>query len=374
MVRPARRFPHRDPRPDEGAAGQECGDRSDRRQGRLLSQAASADLRSRRLARRRDRELSDLHPLLAVDHRQYRREQDRPSRRCRRPRRRRSLFRRRRRQGHRDLLRRRQRDRDSSAASGSATPSPAAEARATTTRRWGSPPAAPGSRSSATSARWASTSRREPIRVAGVGDMSGDVFGNGMLLSKAIKLVAAFDHRHIFLDPDPDPATSWEERNRLFALPRSSWDDYDTQADLEGRRHLPAQPEVDPAVARDPRPARPRGGGNRSGHADHRDPQGAGRPALVRRHRHLHQGARARAMPRSAIRATTRSGSTAPSSAPRRSAKAPISPSPRPAGSSSRRPAAASTPTSSTTAPASIARTMRSTSRSRSTARWRKAG
>lgn len=67
----------------------------------------------------------------------------------------------------------------------------------------------------------------EPVRVAGCGDMSGDVFGNGMLLSKAIKLVAAFDHRHIFLDPDPDPAASWEERNRMFALPRSSWADYD---------------------------------------------------------------------------------------------------------------------------------------------------
>ncbi len=66
-----------------------------------------------------------------------------------------------------------------------------------------------------------------PIRVAGCGDMSGDVFGNGMLLSKSLKLVAAFDHRHIFLDPDPDPAISWAERARLFALPRSSWDDYD---------------------------------------------------------------------------------------------------------------------------------------------------
>ena len=69
--------------------------------------------------------------------------------------------------------------------------------------------------------------QKEPIRVAGVGDMSGDVFGNGMLLSKAIKLVAAFDHRHIFLDPDPDPAKSWKERKRMFGLPRSSWDDYD---------------------------------------------------------------------------------------------------------------------------------------------------
>ena len=66
----------------------------------------------------------------------------------------------------------------------------------------------------------------EPVAVAGCGDMSGDVFGNGMLLSKAIKLVAAFDHRHIFIDPDPDPATSWAERKRLFDLPRSSWDDY----------------------------------------------------------------------------------------------------------------------------------------------------
>ena len=66
-----------------------------------------------------------------------------------------------------------------------------------------------------------------PFTVAGVGDMSGDVFGNGMLLSKAIKLVAAFDHRDIFIDPDPDPALSWEERKRLFELPRSSWQDYD---------------------------------------------------------------------------------------------------------------------------------------------------
>jgi len=70
----------------------------------------------------------------------------------------------------------------------------------------------------------------EPVRVAGCGDLSGDVFGNGMLLSPAIKLVAAFDHRHIFIDPDPDPATSFAERQRMFALPRSSWDDYDRSA------------------------------------------------------------------------------------------------------------------------------------------------
>jgi glutamate dehydrogenase len=63
--------------------------------------------------------------------------------------------------------------------------------------------------------------------VAGIGDMSGDVFGNGMLLSKHIKLVAAFDHRHVFVDPDPEPLASFEERKRLFAMERSSWADYD---------------------------------------------------------------------------------------------------------------------------------------------------
>src|SRR3546814_19421667 len=65
----------------------------------------------------------------------------------------------------------------------------------------------------------------DPVIVAGVGDMSGDVFGNGMLLSKSIRLVAAFDHRHIFLDPDPDPAARWTERQRLSESPRSSWAD-----------------------------------------------------------------------------------------------------------------------------------------------------
>jgi glutamate dehydrogenase len=66
-----------------------------------------------------------------------------------------------------------------------------------------------------------------PFTVVGVGDMSGDVFGNGMLLSKCTKLLAAFDHRDIFIDPDPDPAISYKERARLFKLPRSSWQDYD---------------------------------------------------------------------------------------------------------------------------------------------------
>ncbi|MFG2872039.1 NAD-glutamate dehydrogenase [Streptomyces sp. NPDC048338] len=69
----------------------------------------------------------------------------------------------------------------------------------------------------------------EDFTVVGVGDMSGDVFGNGMLLSEHIRLVAAFDHRHIFIDPTPDAAVSYAERRRLFELPRSSWADYDTQ-------------------------------------------------------------------------------------------------------------------------------------------------
>jgi len=69
--------------------------------------------------------------------------------------------------------------------------------------------------------------QKTDFTVIGIGDMSGDVFGNGMLLSRHTRLQAAFDHRHIFLDPDPDPALSFAERARLFDLPRSSWDDYD---------------------------------------------------------------------------------------------------------------------------------------------------
>ncbi|HET9082693.1 MAG TPA: NAD-glutamate dehydrogenase domain-containing protein, partial [Trebonia sp.] len=69
----------------------------------------------------------------------------------------------------------------------------------------------------------------DEFTAVGVGDMSGDVFGNGMLLSEHIRLVAAFDHRHVFIDPSPEPAASFAERERLFALPRSSWADYDQE-------------------------------------------------------------------------------------------------------------------------------------------------
>ncbi|MBB4186706.1 glutamate dehydrogenase [Sinorhizobium terangae] len=73
-----------------------------------------------------------------------------------------------------------------------------------------------------------------PFTVAGVGDMSGDVFGNGMLLSEKIRLIAAFDHRDIFIDPNPDTDLSFAERKRMFALPRSSWQDYDRKALSQG--------------------------------------------------------------------------------------------------------------------------------------------
>ena len=88
--------------------------------------------------------------------------------------------------------------------------------------------------------------QKDAVRVAGCGDMSGDVFGNGMLLSKALKLVAAFDHRHIFLDPDPDPAKSWAERKRMFALPRSSWDDYDKKLISKGGGVFPRSQKAIP--------------------------------------------------------------------------------------------------------------------------------
>jgi glutamate dehydrogenase len=74
----------------------------------------------------------------------------------------------------------------------------------------------------------------DAVTAIGCGDMSGDVFGNGMLLSKSLRLLAAFDHRHIFIDPTPDPERSWVERRRLFDLPRSSWDDYDRNVISKG--------------------------------------------------------------------------------------------------------------------------------------------
>jgi glutamate dehydrogenase len=97
--------------------------------------------------------------------------------------------------------------------------------------------------------------QEQDFTVAGIGDMSGDVFGNGMLLSRHIKLLAAFDHRHIFLDPNPDPAASYQERERLYNLPRSSWADYDASLISAGGgvfprsvKSVPVSPEVRAAL------------------------------------------------------------------------------------------------------------------------------
>ncbi|MCX7512505.1 NAD-glutamate dehydrogenase [Frateuria hangzhouensis] len=98
-------------------------------------------------------------------------------------------------------------------------------------------------------------SQAEDFTCVGIGDMSGDVFGNGMLLSEHIRLVAAFDHRHIFLDPTPDAATSFAERQRMFKVPRSSWDDYDKSLISEGggvyprsAKSIPVSPQVRAAL------------------------------------------------------------------------------------------------------------------------------
>ena len=131
----------------------------------------------------------------------------------------------------------------------------------------------------------------QDFTVVGVGDMSGDVFGNGMLLSEHIRLVAAFDHRHVFIDPSPDAAASFAERRRLFDLPRSSWDDYDKSLISAGGgvfprslKSIPVTPEMAEALGIKGVET------DDAGRADPRDPARPGRPALERRHRHLRQG------------------------------------------------------------------------------------
>ncbi|MDN3028704.1 NAD-glutamate dehydrogenase [Streptomyces sp. S.PB5] len=89
----------------------------------------------------------------------------------------------------------------------------------------------------------------EDFTVVGIGDMSGDVFGNGMLLSEHIRLVAAFDHRHIFIDPNPDAATSYAERRRVFELPRSSWADYNAELISTGGGVFPRSAKAIPVNA-----------------------------------------------------------------------------------------------------------------------------
>ena len=206
----------------------------------------------------------------------------------------------------------------------------------------------------------------QDFTVVGVGDMSGDVFGNGMLLSEHIRLVAAFDHRHIFIDPTPTAASSFVERERLFDLPRSSWADYDTSLISAGGGVFPRTPKSIPLSA----PARAALGIADRRHvddaqrADEGDPAGAGRPAVERRHRHLRQGRRgvARRRRRQGQRRDPGQRQAAAVQGRRRGRQ----PRPDPARPDRVRAdrAAASAPTSSTTRPASTAPTTRSTSRS----------
>ena len=269
------------------------------------------------------------------------------------------------------VLRHRQRGRRRSTGSGSATRSPPAARTATTTRRWGSPPAAPGNRSSATSASSASTSPSQDFTVVGIGDMSGDVFGNGMLRSRAHPADRRVQPRATSSStPIPTPTPASPSARRLFDLPRSAWSDYDPEAICEGggvHSRTAKSIEITSAGAGGPRDrgrrgshrpsssprfcARPvdllfNGGIGTYVKAAERDPRGGRRP----RQRRVRVDGRAAALPRGGeggnlgltqrgrIEYALRGGPTAA--------------------------AGGSTPTRSTTSPASTAPTTRSTSRS----------
>ena len=124
--------------------------------------------------------------------------------------------------------------------------------------------------------------------VVGVGDMSGDVFGNGLLREKTTKLLAAFDHRDIFIDPSPDPEKSFAERARMFALPRSSWQDYDKKLISAGGGVFPrSSKEI--ALSKEAQGVIGLAKDKGDAAGDHEcDPEGAGRSVVLRRHRHLH--------------------------------------------------------------------------------------
>ena len=234
LVRPPRRLPHRGARPGQGADGEEHRDRAGRREGRVLLQAAA---RPRPTATRgwprawpATRPSSpgcSTSPTTSSTARPCRRRTSSAttattptssSPPTRAPRRSPTSP-----TGSRRTT-----------ASGSATRSPAAARSATTTRRWASPPAAPGSRCSGTSASAASTARPRTSPASASATCRGDVFGNGMLCSEHTRLVAAFDHRDIFLDPTPTRRRRTPSGSGCSTLPRSSWQDYDKALISEG--------------------------------------------------------------------------------------------------------------------------------------------
>ncbi len=213
--------------------------------------------------------------------------------------------------------------------------------------------------------------QREDFTCVGVGDMSGDVFGNGMLCSEHTRLVAAFDHRDIFVDPDPDAATSYAERQRLFALPRSSWQDYDSSLISEGGGVFPRSAK---SIRLNRAP--PCGAGHRSDTKESMTPAelmraillapvdllwngGIGTYVKARRRdprRRRRQGQRRDPGRRRRPAGALRGGGRQPRPHPARAHRV------------RRHAAVGSTPTSSTTPPASTPPTTRSTSRSCSTA------
>ena len=256
LVRPARGFPHRGPRPDEGAERQEHAHRAGRRQGRLRRQAPAADRHARGGAGRGGRLLPDLHPRPARPHRQHRRRHAS----CRRA----------------QVVRR---DGDDpylvvAADKGTATFSDIANAISADYGFWLGDAFASGGSAGYDHKKMGITARgawecvkrhfremgidtqKTDFTVAGIGDMSGDVFGNGMLLSRHIRLLAAFDHRHIFLDPDPDPAVSFAERAAAVRAAALELGRLRPQEALARRRRLRARREVDRAVGGGARAAR----------------------------------------------------------------------------------------------------------------------
>ncbi len=184
--------------------------------------------------------------------------------------------------------------------------------------------------------------------------MSGDVFGNAHAARRSTSSSSPRSTTGTCSSiPIPTPAPSFAERRRLFELPRSSWADYDTALDLRRRRRVLACPEGDPDLRRGARPARVDDGVEAldARRADPCDPARAGRPALQRRHRHLRQGARREPRRRRRQGERRGAGRRRASCGAAASARAATSDSPRTAGSSTRSPAGASTPTRSTTAP-----------------------
>ena len=204
--------------------------------------------------------------------------------------------------------------------------------------------------------------------VVGIGDMSGDVFGNGMLLSEHIRLVAAFDHRHVFIDPDPAAAPSFRERQRLFDLPRSSWDDYDRSLISEGGGVFPRSlksiditPQMTQALGLPKATTK-----MTPAELIHAILLAPSRPALERRHRHLRQGVDRGPPLDRRPRQRPHPGRRQASCGSRWSVRAATSACRSSAASRRRSRGCASTPTRSTTPPASTPPTTRSTSRSSS--------